>query len=79
MNRIGRGQRNAPSDDDKRFEGVEILVVPSMTADEARPYLAREIKEALDDLECGKDFYPVYAPRSRDIDHRVYAEFGMGG
>ena len=77
LNRIAQEKTPQVKDTLKRIKNA--IVVPNMTADEARPYLAREIKEALDDLECGKDFYPVYAPRSRDIDHRVYAEFGMGG
>ncbi|MBB5775569.1 hypothetical protein [Nonomuraea jabiensis] len=49
--------------------------MPSLTAEQARPYLAKEIKAALDDLECGKDFYPVFAPRKSAIDAQVRAQF----
>ncbi|MER6951337.1 hypothetical protein ABT294_45705 [Nonomuraea sp. NPDC000554] len=37
------------------------------TADEARPLLQREIKAALDDLECGKEFYAVYRPKANEV------------
>jgi hypothetical protein len=50
---------------------------PDLTADQARPYLAREIKDALDDLECGKDFYPAFTPRQIEIQQRTYQEFGI--
>ncbi|WP_188197328.1 hypothetical protein [Nonomuraea sp. SYSU D8015] len=47
-----------------------------LTPAEAKPYLDKEIKAALDDLECGKDFYRVYTPKSEAIDQRVTEEFG---
>ncbi|WP_326819243.1 hypothetical protein [Streptosporangium sp. NBC_01756] len=50
--------------------------IPDLAADQARPYLAREIKDALDDLECGKDFYAAYTPKEREIKLRVTREFG---
>ncbi|WP_283133606.1 hypothetical protein [Rhizohabitans arisaemae] len=34
-----------------------------VAVEEARPHLAREIKAALEDLECGKEFYAVYGPK----------------
>ncbi|MDP9848409.1 hypothetical protein [Streptosporangium lutulentum] len=49
---------------------------PDLTPDQARPYLAREIKAALDDLECGKDFYAAYTPKKRELDLQVRREFG---
>ncbi|MEV2267643.1 hypothetical protein [Nonomuraea africana] len=52
---------------------------PSLTAEEARPYLTKEIKVALDDLECGKDFYAAYLPKQQEIFKRIDAEFGMTG
>jgi hypothetical protein len=50
---------------------------PNLTADQARPYLAREIEDALDDLECGKDFYLAFTPRRVEIQQRAYQEFGL--
>ncbi|WP_143653407.1 hypothetical protein [Streptosporangium subroseum] len=50
--------------------------LPTLTPDEARPYLAREIKAALEDLECGKDFYAVFKPMERRIRDRIDREFG---
>ena len=49
---------------------------PDLTPYQARPYLAREIKAALDNLECGKDFYALYTPKKRELDLRVRREFG---
>lgn len=43
---------------------------------EARPYLAKEIKVALDDLECGKDFYAAFRPRDRKLFEEIWNEFG---
>ncbi|WP_089210995.1 hypothetical protein [Streptosporangium subroseum] len=50
---------------------------PNLTADQARPYLAREIKDALDDLKCGKDFYPAFTPGQIEVQQRAYQEFGL--
>jgi hypothetical protein len=50
---------------------------PGLSPAEARPYLAAEIRTALDDLECGKHFYAVYEPRYTAIYHRVYLDFGL--
>ncbi|WP_283133608.1 hypothetical protein [Rhizohabitans arisaemae] len=45
------------------------------TAEEAKPHLAREIKAALEDLECGKEFHAIYAPKNA----RILAEYdGVG-
>jgi hypothetical protein len=61
------GEKNAPG---------ESVFLPSLTPDEAGPYLAGEIKAALDDLECGKDFYAAFQPRERQIRDRIDREFG---
>ncbi|MEU7836809.1 hypothetical protein [Nonomuraea sp. NPDC049129] len=42
-----------------------------------RRYLAKEVKMALDDLECGKDFYAAYLPKSVQVAEAAQAEFGM--
>ncbi|MEV4018807.1 hypothetical protein AB0J35_50775 [Nonomuraea angiospora] len=41
------------------------------TADDARPLLQREIKAALDDLECGKEFYATYRPKANEVYERA--------
>ncbi|MEV0379293.1 hypothetical protein [Nonomuraea sp. NPDC050643] len=56
---------------------IAMFYPPTLTPEEARPYLDKEIKAALDDLECGKDFYPAYEPRSFAIDRQVFDRFGM--
>ncbi|MBT2234651.1 hypothetical protein [Nonomuraea sp. NEAU-A123] len=43
----------------------------------AQRFLDREIKTALDDLECGKAFYVAYLPRAEEIVQRTQLEFGM--
>ncbi|MEV4250697.1 hypothetical protein AB0J63_45795 [Streptosporangium canum] len=47
---------------------------PDLTAEQARPYLATEVKDALDDLECGKEFYARYSPMSTAVDQEVEAQ-----
>ncbi|MGW6497582.1 hypothetical protein [Nonomuraea angiospora] len=51
--------------------------LPSLTPEQAKPYLDKEVKAALADLECGRAFYPAYAPRERAIEERVYQEFAL--
>ncbi|GAA3126113.1 hypothetical protein GCM10010466_16260 [Planomonospora alba] len=69
--RIGRSQAENPV-----AEG-EGRYVPELTAEQARPYLEKEIKGALDDLECGKEFYPAFFAKLNTMPD-VYAEFGYG-
>ncbi|MBF8188652.1 hypothetical protein ITP53_23565 [Nonomuraea sp. K274] len=42
---------------------------------QARQHLNKEIKAALDDLECGKSFYPAYEPRQTAIGRRIDDQF----
>ncbi len=49
----------------------------TLSADQARPFLKREIKAALDDLECGKDFYPAYLSKFTEVNRRVAEEYGF--
>ncbi|MBN6054250.1 hypothetical protein JYK22_20075, partial [Nonomuraea sp. RK-328] len=75
---IGRRQREDVPDVPPPTKKGEIKRTfgAKLTPAEAKPYLAKEIKAALDDLECGKDFYRVYTPKSEAIDQRVAEEFG---
>lgn len=50
----------------------------SPTADQARPMLRREIKAALDDLECGKEFYAAYRPKANEVYQRAQLLPGVG-
>jgi hypothetical protein len=54
-------------------EGIDALRLPP---GKARPYLAKEIKAALDDLECGKDFYAEYLPKNKKVREEVWDQFG---
>ncbi|MEV7008865.1 hypothetical protein [Streptosporangium sp. NPDC051022] len=49
----------------------------TVTAEAARPYLAREIKSALVDLECGKDFYAAYIPLGTRLTNEARVRFGF--
>ncbi|MFE3448450.1 hypothetical protein ACFXJ8_05895 [Nonomuraea sp. NPDC059194] len=50
--------------------------MPDITPEQARPHLDKEVKAALEDLECGKEFYTRYAPKKASISARVWAEYG---
>ncbi|MFI9557116.1 hypothetical protein [Nonomuraea endophytica] len=52
-------------------------VMPDLTRFEAVPYFREERQAALDDLECGKDFYPLYQPRASAVQARVNREWGL--
>ncbi|WP_433509368.1 hypothetical protein ACQP2T_36085 [Nonomuraea sp. CA-143628] len=60
----------------QKLGGKSDLGAPDVPAAQARPYLDREIKAALEDLECGKDFYTRYAPKYASIKARVRGEYG---
>ncbi|MEU1723060.1 hypothetical protein [Nonomuraea sp. NPDC005692] len=60
----------------KAPRGRTITFRPNLKPAQARPYLDKEIKAALKDLECGEDFYPAYSPRAMEIRSRVDQEFG---
>ncbi|GAA4521278.1 hypothetical protein GCM10023096_45510 [Nonomuraea ferruginea] len=51
-------------------------IVPRLAPATARQWADKEIKAALDDVECGKDFYAAYEPRNREISDRVTRMFG---
>ncbi|MFF0771477.1 hypothetical protein ACFYUK_21510 [Nonomuraea wenchangensis] len=57
-------------------KGKTVIFRPDLKPAQARPYLEKEIKTALKDLQSGKDFYPAYAPKAMEITSKVYQEFG---
>ncbi|MEV4010549.1 hypothetical protein AB0J35_08615 [Nonomuraea angiospora] len=79
QDKLGREQMDdvpdvaPPAEDDK----VPMYYMPTLTPEQAKPYLAKEIRAALDDLECGKDFYPAYLPKEWAVQRQVNAQFGM--
>ncbi|NUW37679.1 hypothetical protein HTZ77_40685 [Nonomuraea sp. SMC257] len=75
---IGRGQRDDVPDvpsPAKKGEPVRRFGA-RLTPAQAKPYLAKEVKAALDDLECGKDFYRVYTPKAEAVDAKIAEEYG---
>ncbi|TMR98686.1 hypothetical protein [Nonomuraea basaltis] len=77
--KLGREQRDDVPDvaPPLKEDELPMYYAPTLTPEQARPYLTKEIKAALDDLECGKDFYPVYIPRDSAIQKQVDDQFGM--
>ena len=67
--------RSDDIDDSRLGEGQ--FFEPALTAAQARPYLTKEIRIALDDLECGKDFYAAYLPKAQEIEAKVNEEYGV--
>ncbi|MEV0381608.1 hypothetical protein [Nonomuraea sp. NPDC050643] len=49
----------------------------TVTAEQARPYLAKEITSALVDLECGKDFYAAFIPKQRRLTNEARVKYGF--
>ncbi|GAA3254268.1 hypothetical protein [Nonomuraea helvata] len=79
MDKLGRAQRDDVPDVAPPVKEGEIAMSywPTLTPQQARPYLDKEIKAALDDIECGKDFYPAYKPKESAIQQKVNEQFGM--
>lgn len=82
LNPMAMGQRGRKLFESQLNKGNEeengrmIMSGPQMTAEQAKPYLQREIKDAVDDLECGKEFYAVFMPKDQEISERVAKEIG---
>ncbi|MFE3455428.1 RNA polymerase sigma factor [Nonomuraea sp. NPDC059194] len=53
------------------------IIIPPMKPEQAKPYLKKEVKAALDDLACGKDFYAAYAPQAWKLQQKVNADYGV--
>ncbi|MGI5486681.1 hypothetical protein [Microtetraspora malaysiensis] len=76
--KLGRKQRDLPEVAPPVKDGqLKMTYQPDLSAAEAKPYLDREIKAALDDLECGKDFYAVISPKEEAVNRQIFDEFGM--
>ncbi|MFI7703033.1 hypothetical protein [Nonomuraea sp. NPDC049480] len=77
--KLGREQRDDVPDVAPPVKEGELPMyyAPTLTADQARPYLNKEIKAALDDVDCGKDFYPVFIPKQSAITQQISEQFGM--
>ncbi|MEU7742268.1 hypothetical protein [Nonomuraea sp. NPDC049158] len=77
--KLGRQQRDDVPDVAPPVKEGEMAMTyaPTLTPEEARPYLNKEIKAALDDLECGKDFYPAFMPKGEAVTQQINEEFGM--
>ncbi|WP_327089402.1 hypothetical protein OIE66_01900 [Nonomuraea sp. NBC_01738] len=51
--------------------------MPTMKPQAAKPYYDKEVKAALIDLNCGRDFAAAYDPRSSELTSKLAAEWGM--
>lgn len=72
-------KRTALSDDipEKGMRDGEYFM-PHLAPATAMQYATKEVKAALDDLECGRNFYAAYEPRNKEISERVTQLFGGG-
>lgn len=62
----------------QREDGVrDGVYTPAFSAEEAAPYLASEVKAAIEDLECGKDFYAAHRPKDNEVSEKVLRELGV--
>ncbi|MBT2231539.1 hypothetical protein [Nonomuraea sp. NEAU-A123] len=77
--RLGREQRDdVPDAAPPRKDGEPWTYYrPTLTPEQAKPYLQREIKAALDDLECGRDFYPAYLPKDKAVQEQVGEQYPL--
>ncbi|WP_327089404.1 hypothetical protein OIE66_01910 [Nonomuraea sp. NBC_01738] len=69
LHRIGREQWGKPDSKENFY--------PTLTAAQAMPYFRREIDAALEDLECGREFFPVVLPVQTMVDQRLAMEWGL--
>ncbi|MEV0230597.1 hypothetical protein [Nonomuraea sp. NPDC050786] len=77
--KLGRAQMKDVPDvaPPRKEDEIPMIYAPTLTPEDAKPYLAKEIKAALDDVDCGKDFYPAYLPKESEIRARVNDQYGM--
>ncbi|WP_343948808.1 hypothetical protein [Nonomuraea longicatena] len=73
--RLGRAQGEKDAKTFAKREGLAPFPMPRLTADQARPHLAQEVKHAMANLDCGKDFYAAYTPKMTDLTVRLDAEY----
>ncbi|MFC4011948.1 hypothetical protein ACFOY2_32275 [Nonomuraea purpurea] len=74
--KLGREQRGDVPDK-PTGGGEKEYARADLTPAQAKPHLAKETKSAVDDLECGKDFYLAYLPRETAIRQRVHERYAM--
>ncbi|MEZ7132851.1 hypothetical protein ACBR40_46585 [Nonomuraea sp. AD125B] len=74
---LGRKQQGDQPGPPKMTKDTKQIQMPTLTPEEAKPYLAKEIKAALDDLECGKDFYAAYLPKETAVQRQVNEQFAF--
>ncbi|MER5320833.1 hypothetical protein [Streptosporangium roseum] len=70
------GKQRTAAVDKHRESGAEGIDALRLPPDAARPYLVKEIKAALDDLECGKGFYAEFLPRDKKVQDEIWDRFG---
>ncbi|MFI6295903.1 hypothetical protein ACIBEJ_30190 [Nonomuraea sp. NPDC050790] len=58
-------------------EWSDLVGQKEWSAQAARPYLTREIKAALTDLECGREFYAAFNPLSTRLNNEARLRFGF--
>ncbi|MFI7690204.1 hypothetical protein ACIBQ6_14100 [Nonomuraea sp. NPDC049655] len=77
QDKLGRRQQKSMPDPPKMTKDTEQFHMPDLTPDAAKPYLVQEVKAALDDLECGKDFYAAYTPKETAVQRKINDRFAF--
>ncbi|MFF0772056.1 hypothetical protein ACFYUK_24440 [Nonomuraea wenchangensis] len=77
QSKLGRKQQGDQPGPPKMTKDTKQFQMPTLTPQEAKPYLTKEIKAALDDLECGKDFYAAYLPKESVLQRQVNDRFAF--
>ncbi|MFI7423449.1 hypothetical protein [Nonomuraea sp. NPDC049684] len=75
QDKIGRRQQDNLPPAKKTATGT--FTMPNLTPEDAKPYLAKEIKAGLDDLECGKDFYAAYTPKETALLQKIDDQYAF--
>ncbi|GAA3544824.1 hypothetical protein GCM10022419_026290 [Nonomuraea rosea] len=74
---LGREQMGDPPGGPKMTKDTREFQMPELTPQQGKPYLVKEVKAALDDLECGKDFYAVYVPRETAVKQKINDQYAF--
>jgi predicted small lipoprotein YifL len=77
LDRMGEKEMGDAPEQPKMTKDTRQIESPALTAQSAEPYLTREVKAALDDLECGRDFYAAFLPKESALQRRVNDQFAF--
>ncbi|MEV0584257.1 hypothetical protein [Nonomuraea sp. NPDC050310] len=62
----------------KQYPKATMNYMPRMTPEEAKPYFAKEVRTALADLDCGREFDEAARPKQKEVGEIMDREWGRG-